>query len=162
MGWYAIIAEREARQLVIVVQGSRIVYLLICVYVILRNASTSFSILMKPTSSLQYQDMHELLFIIARFMVQKDYGFWGCTINVLTMLWVYHSEAHVHSRIRTSILLWHCRQFHYCTVHVLLQDSHTSDGTSPKVSHSIIPSSQASCSCKSSSSNCDASPALLL
>ena len=63
-----IIAEREARQL-IMVQGSRIsasvclyVCLYICACVMLRNArSTSFSvrayILMKWTSSLQYQDM---------------------------------------------------------------------------------------------------------
>jgi len=68
----------------------------------LKNASTSFS------TGHSYSSVHgrtheaeviltitghELLFISLHFMVQNDYGFWGCMMNILTRLWI-----HIHDR----------------------------------------------------------------
>ena len=87
----SIIAEQEARQL-IVVQGGRIsasVYLYVCMFVYLcvcnarecKKYARTY-VLMKRTSSLQYQDLNCYLDLV----VQNDYGFRGCKMNILTRL----------------------------------------------------------------------------
>ena len=83
---YDVIAEQETRQL-IVVQGSGIsasAYLFICACVTLRNAiSTSFSA--RAYSHHLTISGCELLFISLDFMVQNDYGFRSCMMNILMM-----------------------------------------------------------------------------
>jgi len=32
---------------------------------------------------------HELLFISLEFVVQKEYGLWGCSMNILIRLWIH-------------------------------------------------------------------------
>ena len=57
-------------------------------------------VLMKWMSTLQYQDI-KLQFISLAFMVQNDYGFQACVMNILTRLWI-----HIHDNTLRVLSLW--------------------------------------------------------
>jgi len=94
-------SERESRQILIVVQGSRRIsasiylfaYLSACV--MLRNArSTSFSVGAYSHCPYNTVSGYELLFISLDFMVQNDYGFRGCIVNILTSCEYIYTTIH--------------------------------------------------------------------